>query len=134
MSVEIRVLDDPDRVCAELLVEAAQTGRHLVLTGGSGPKPAYGHAVQQPEAWAGARLWFSDERCVPPDDERSNYGMVDATVLGPIASAGVAIGFSRRMLGELGPEQVALENERVLAELGGGVETIRFDPDAATRL
>ena len=26
-------------------------------------------------------MWFGDDRCVPPDDERSNYRMADAARL-----------------------------------------------------
>ena len=35
--------------------------------------------------WRGATLWFGDERCVPPDDERSNYGMAKEALLDQIA-------------------------------------------------
>lgn len=127
MSVDIQVLEDPDGACAELLLAAASTGGHVVLTGGSGPRAAYAQAAQQPDAWAGARLWFTDERCVPAEDELSNYGMVNATLLEPIAAAGVAIGFGRRILGELGPEPAAREYEQALAELGGGRGNIQFE-------
>jgi len=127
MSVEIRVLEDPNRACADWLVEAAETGGHVVLTGGSGPHLAYAQAAERPQAWAGARLWFSDDRAVPPDDANSNFAMVNATLLEPIAAAGVAIGFCRRVLGELGPEQGALEYEQALAELGGGQGKISFE-------
>ena len=127
MSVEIRVLENPDEVCAELLLEAAQTGGHVVLTGGSGPKASYAQGAQQPRAWAGSRLWFTDERCVPPDDELSNYAMVNATLLEPVAAAGVAVGSCRRILGELGPDRGPLEYEWALAELGGGPGAIEFE-------
>jgi 6-phosphogluconolactonase len=119
VTVQIEILDDPDLTCAELLVEAARSGGHVVLTGGSGPQAAYAHAAQQPQAWAGARLWFTDDRCVPPDDEVSNFGPIKAALLDPVAAAGVEIGFCRRVLGELGPEQGALDYEQALAELGG---------------
>ena len=119
MSVDIQVLDDPDATCAELLLDAARGGGHVVLTGGSGPSAAYAACARQPQAWAGARLWFTDDRCVPPEDRLSNFGMVKAALLDPVAAAGVEIGFCRRMLGELGPREGADEYERALAELGG---------------
>jgi 6-phosphogluconolactonase len=127
VTVQIEILDDPDLACAELLVDAARSGGHMVLTGGSGPKSAYARAAQDPQAWAGARLWFSDERCVPPDDELSNFGTVKSTLLDPLAAAGVELGFCRRMLGELGPEQGALEYEQAMAEHGGGPGKIEFE-------
>jgi 6-phosphogluconolactonase len=119
VTVQVEILEDPDLICAELLVEAARSGGHVVLTGGSGPQAAYAHAAQRAQAWAGARLWFTDERCVPPDDEVSNFGSVNAALLDPVAAAGVEIGFCRRVLGELGPERGALDYEDALAELGG---------------
>jgi 6-phosphogluconolactonase len=129
VTVQIEILDDPDLACAELLVEAARSGGHMVLTGGSGPQAAYAHGAQQAEAWAGARLWFTDERCVPPEDEVSNFGAVKAALLDPVAAAGVEIGFCRRMLGELGPERGALDYEQALAELGelGSPTQISFE-------
>jgi len=119
MSIDIQVLDDPDGATAELLVDSARSGGHVVLTGGSGPNAAYAQAAQQPQAWAGARLWFTDDRCVPPDDELSNFGVIKGVLLDPIAAAGVELGFARRVLGELGPEPGAREYEQALAELGG---------------
>src|SRR5215469_13649444 len=111
MSVDIQILDNPHDATAELLVGAARSGGHVVLTGGSGPTAAYKQAAQQPQAWAGARLWLTDDRCVPPDDEVSNFGMIKAALLDPVAAAGVEIEFARRVLGERGPEQGALEYE-----------------------
>src|SRR5205085_376012 len=32
------------------------------------------------QAWSGAGIWWSDERCVPPDDERSNFGLAQRTL------------------------------------------------------
>ena len=46
-------------------------------------------------------LWFGDERCVPPDDERSNYGMVRDRAAGPAHGARCRPCGAWR--GELGP-------------------------------
>ena len=115
---ELRIVDDPAQVCADELVAAARAGGHLVLTGGSTPKLAYEIAARTPEAFAGAKLWFGDDRCVGPDDERSNYRMAKLALLDPVAAAGVEIDFCRRILGELGPDQGAEDYERALAEHG----------------
>jgi 6-phosphogluconolactonase len=66
-------------------------------------------------------LWFSDERCVPPEDERSNYGMVRESLLEALGD--VASPMVHRMRGELGPAEGAEEYERQLREAG----TPRFD-------
>ena len=80
MAVEIEILDDPARACAAMLVGIAAGGGHIVLTGGSTPRAAYGEFVEAIRTVGiditRCTMWFSDERCVPPEDERSNYGMV----------------------------------------------------------
>jgi 6-phosphogluconolactonase len=127
VSIEIQVAEDPARVCADMLIAAARGGGHVVLTGGSTPKAAYELAAKTPEAWAGARLWLTDDRCVAPDDELSNYALVKTALLDPVAAAGVEIGFCRRVMGELGPEQGAADYEQALAEQGGGAPGPEFE-------
>src|SRR3954464_10115284 len=58
--------------------------------------------------WAGAHVWFSDERCVPPDDERSNYRLVKETLLDPLGDTGPEV---HRIKGELGPDAGADDYE-----------------------
>jgi 6-phosphogluconolactonase len=113
VSVRLEVVDDPAAVCAELLVESAAAGGHVVLTGGSTPRAAYQQAAQSAGAWEQAKLWFGDERCVPPDDERSNYGMVQETLLSRIRPSEV-----HRIQGELGPDVAADAYEQELTQSG----------------
>jgi 6-phosphogluconolactonase len=128
MSIEIQVVDDPAQVCADALSVAAATGEHVVLTGGSTPKHAYELAAsQEPQSWRGAKLWFSDDRCVPPDDELSNFKMVKESLLDPLERTGVEVEFCRRIFGERGYEEGALEYERDLEHVGGGPGAIRFE-------
>lgn len=120
MAVDIEVVDDPGRACAAILVGVAAGGGHIVLTGGSTPRAAYGEFAQAVRAVGvdvtGCTMWFCDERCVPPDDERSNYGMARTAMfepLGPRSSPEV-----HRMKGELGPDRGAEEYERELRDAG----------------
>jgi 6-phosphogluconolactonase len=115
MSVTLEVLENPADACATALRDAAAPGAHIVLTGGSTPRAAY-EAVDK-EVWEGVTLWFGDERCVPPDDERSNYRMVRETLLDPVAAAGGAPAV-KRMEGELGPDAGADAYERLLNDAG----------------
>ena len=62
-------------------------------------------------------LWFGDERCVPPDDERSNYLMVKAALLDPLAASGDAPAV-QRIKGELGPVAAADDYEAELRAAG----------------
>jgi 6-phosphogluconolactonase len=71
--VNVRVEDDPAGVVAQMLREAA--GGQVVLTGGSSPQRAYELAADAD--WSGTTVWFSDERRVPFDDERSNWLMAE---------------------------------------------------------
>ena len=110
MNADIRVSDDPAREAAELLVAA---GGHIALTGGSTPRAAYERAAAMREDWSGVDFWFTDERCVPPDHEHSNFGMADRALLSRIAGATV-----HRMRGELGPEEGAAAYESEFDEFG----------------
>src|SRR5512143_3276393 len=52
---------------------------HLALSGGSTPRALYrclgAPPMRQQLDWGRVHLWFSDERCVPPDHADSNYRM-----------------------------------------------------------
>jgi 6-phosphogluconolactonase len=115
---DLRVVEDPASACAEELLQVAGAGGDIVLTGGSTPRSAYELAARSPERFEGARLWFGDERCVGPDDERSNYRMVREALLDPLAAGGVELDFCERMAGELGPDEGAARYEQALAQRG----------------
>jgi 6-phosphogluconolactonase len=106
---EVHVTDDPAAAAAERL--AAAEG-HVTLTGGSTPRSAYERVAAQRPDWSGVQIWFTDERCVPPDQEHSNYGMTKAALLDRIEGAQV-----HRMQGELGPHDGAAAYERELGEV-----------------
>jgi 6-phosphogluconolactonase len=121
MSVELEVLDDPARAAAAMLVGAAVGGGHAVLAGGSTPRAAYQEFVQAVRSVGasldGTTFWFGDERCVPPDDQRSNYLMVKESLLDPLAEIGQHP-VVRRMKGELGPHEAADDYEATLRDAG----------------
>src|SRR4051812_9994918 len=97
-----------------MLVEAASGGAQIVLTGGSTPKRAYETAAQAGADWSRATVWFSDERCVPPDDGRSNFRMADEALLGRLDEA--VRPTVMRMQGELGPDAGATAYEASVRE------------------
>src|ERR1700742_2175111 len=115
--MEIRVLDDPAAPVVEILLDAAQAGGHIVLTGGSTPKRAYEACARADVDWSGATLWFSDERCVSPEDPRSNFGMVDGALVGRLQKdVRPAV---MRMEGERGPDIGAANYEALVREHAG---------------
>src|SRR5215210_2275672 len=97
---QISVVEDPGAAVEERLSAVAQEGGHLVLTGGSTPRRAYGLAAERDADWSRATVWFSDERCVPPDDENSNFGMADRALLSRLSRPPRVM----RIEGELGHE------------------------------
>jgi len=110
VNADIRVLDNPAQEAAQLL--AAASGQ-LALTGGSTPKAAYELAAELRQDWSGVDFWFTDDRCVPPDHEHSNFGMADRALLSRAEGATV-----HRMRGELGPDEGAAAYEAELDEFG----------------
>jgi 6-phosphogluconolactonase len=78
---KIEVVEDPASRVADMLCEQAAAGGDIVLTGGSTPQAAYELAAARDVDWSSTRVWFGDERCVPPDDQRSNHRMAAAALL-----------------------------------------------------
>jgi 6-phosphogluconolactonase len=105
------VTDDPAGAAVELLASA--TG-HVCITGGSSPREAYERVAERRPDWSGVDVWFTDERCVPPDHEHSNFRMADEALLSRVSGATV-----HRMKGELGPQQGAADYEREYEAAGG---------------
>jgi 6-phosphogluconolactonase len=103
-----------------MLVGAAVRGGHIALAGGSTPKAAYGEFVTAVKAvgvdLSATTFWFGDERCVAPDDERSNFRMVKESLLDPLGDDCRAK--VRRIKGELGPVSAADDYERQLRDEG----------------
>lgn len=120
MSVEIEVVEDPAQTCAAMLLSAMLHGGDVVLTGGSTPRAAYEQLARSIRSeggdLSGTTVWFSDERCVSPDDELSNYRLVKQALLDPLAD--LTAPAVQRMHGELGPEKGADAYERELRDAG----------------
>jgi 6-phosphogluconolactonase len=125
--VSIEILPDAEALAlraADLFALAAQEaaaarGRFAVaLSGGETPRALYRMIARQQFSqkipWRRVQLYWGDERCVPPEDAASNYGMArDAFIRHvPIAAENV-----HRVLGEQPPAQAALAYEKELRAL-----------------
>src|SRR3954447_7559265 len=100
-----------------MLAEAARAGQHISLTGGSTPRIAYEQAAALEEDWSRATLWWGDDRCVPPDDELSNYRLAKEAPPDRLPLGGAPV--VHRLAGELGPHAGADDYESQLrAEFG----------------
>jgi 6-phosphogluconolactonase len=86
--MRLQVVDTPEdaaRAAAEELAEVARAGGHIALSGGSTPKRAYELAAELEQDWSRATVWWADERCVPPDDARSNFRLAREALLDRLA-------------------------------------------------
>src|SRR5262245_708841 len=107
---ELHVLDDPERAVAELLAETALHGASVALTGGRSVGRAHEQAAALQPDWSRVDLWWGDERCVPPEDERSNFALAQRTLLAKLERPPEL----HRIRGELEPELAALEYDEAL--------------------
>ena len=127
--MELRVFPDAEEVAsvvADELVAVARTGGSLVLTGGSSPGRAYELAAEREPDWSMASLWWGDERCVPPDDERSNYRLAREKLLDRLDAAPREV---QRIHGELDPEEAAREYDELLAPVRLDLVLLGIGPD-----
>jgi 6-phosphogluconolactonase len=83
---------------------AARGNFSIALSGGNTPKPVYEALAGKPLDWRQIHLFFGDERCVPPDDPRSNYHMAKAALIDRVA---IPPGNIHRMRGEDEPNAAA---------------------------
>jgi 6-phosphogluconolactonase len=92
-------------IATEAREAIAARGRFsIALAGGNTPRPVYEQLASADLDWTRVVVAFGDERCVPPDDPRSNYLMAKAALLdrAPIPAANVL-----RMRGEDPPDEAA---------------------------
>jgi 6-phosphogluconolactonase len=122
MRPEVRVSDQLTEDAATLLAEAAGRGGHVVITGGSTPKDAYNRVTEMGADWSGTEIWFSDERCVGPEHEQSNFKMANEALLSKIDARAV-----HRMQGERGPDDGSSEYAKELEAVFGPDVVPQFD-------
>jgi 6-phosphogluconolactonase len=100
----------------------------VVLAGGATPRALYRLLAESPYRekvpWGKTLFVFGDERCVPPDDEASNYGMVHDALLAPLEIPEYRV---LRMKGEQTPTEAARRYEVRLGDLFLNLPKRRFD-------
>ena len=139
--VELVRCSDAEEVAAVVgdeLAGAARSGGAVVLTGGRTPGRAYQLAAELEPDWSAATLWWGDERCVPPEDELSNFRLARENLLDRIEAPPREV---QRIRGELGAVEAALEYDEllrgarldyVLLGLGADGHTASLFPDQPT--
>jgi 6-phosphogluconolactonase len=132
VGLDLIVVDDAEaasRRVGELLAEAAHGGGHIALSGGTSPELAHETAVRLQPDWRRVELWWGDERCVPPDDERSNYAMAKRTLLDRAEVPPAAV---HRIRGELDPDAAAAEYDEALRAVRLRMNILGVGPDGHT--
>ncbi len=141
IQVEYRVYDGADalsRAAAEYILEntraavAARGRARVAISGGSTPKRTFDLLANPAEPflkampWEQIEIFWVDERCVPPDNQESNYRMTREALLErvPLKPENVF-----RMEGELAPELAAARYETTIRGQFRleGAEAPRFD-------
>lgn len=113
------------RVAVLIVREAAMAVRErgrftLALAGGRTPLAMYARlASDSGMPWAHAHLFWSDERCVPPDHADSNFGAAAGVLLSRVSIPPEHV---HRIRGEAEPHGEARRYESVLREI------VRGDP------
>ncbi len=136
--MELRIFKEYDALstaAADIFVRAGMDaigarGHFLVaLSGGNTPSGLYRTLASEPYRnqvdWQNTFVFWGDERCVPPDDDGSNYHQADETLLShvPIPRENI-----HRVKGELIPYEAATAYAQTLKEFADSeLQWPRFD-------
>ncbi len=125
-TTEVKIYPKPKKVAKRVALEirrlvlSANSDRFdIALSGGTTPKKLFKSLVDQYKnilPWERIHFWWGDERCVPPDDDQSNYKMTFDTLFSKIEIPADNI---HRIRGEKTPEE---EAERYAAEIADNLE------------
>ena len=119
---------------AEFILQHARTALaernqfRIALSGGNTPRPVYAELARigRDLPWDRVFFTFGDERCVPPDDEQSNFRMARETLFVPAAVPDKSIA---RLRGEIDPQIAAQEYEDGLGLLAAQRGELVFQHD-----
>jgi len=100
-----------------------------VLTGGGTPKRAYELAALEEGDWSRVELWWGDERCVPPEDERSNYRLAKEALLDRLERQPRTV---HRIAGEDDPAKAASAYEEEVRDVTFDLVLNGLGPDGHT--
>jgi 6-phosphogluconolactonase len=119
----VRIFDTPyelaEKFAEEIVKVAAKAGKAscIALSGGSTPELLYsilGSHYSNSVDWSNVHFFWGDERCVPPDDPESNFGMTQRTLFKRIIIPEPNI---HRILGENEPSGEAVRYSREIENI-----------------
>jgi 6-phosphogluconolactonase len=138
MRLEIKIFLKPNDIAnriaeeiKDIVFENAKRGlaTFIALSGGNTPIVLFnilsGNYYRKRIDWDNLHLFWGDERCVPPGDEQSNFGMVKNCLLDKISMPDKNI---HRIIGENNPEdEVKRISEEIKSTVPDTVNFPRFD-------
>ncbi len=117
---------------------------HLALSGGSTPQALYQRLITDPAyrllPWSDTHLWIVDDRCVPLEDERSNFRMIRDLIVNhvnmpashvhpmPVMEPGGDERYERDLRASLSPPSVENRLDYVLLGMGNDAHTASLFP------
>lgn len=93
MNLEIKIFLQPEDIAvqiageiSDLIQRNSDNGRNtfIAISGGNTPKVLFKELAEnfsEKIDWTRLHIFWGDERCVPPDDDQSNYGMTKQLLL-----------------------------------------------------
>lgn len=120
---EVKIFSKPKKVYRAVANEifrftqqSQQTRFDIVLSGGNTPKKLFrilGDDFTASIPWNRIHFWWGDERCVPPDDENSNFKTANDSLFSKISIPKKNI---HRIKGENDPEEEAIRYNHEIEE------------------
>lgn len=100
----------------------------IALSGGNTPRPVFAELARigRDLPWERVFITFGDERCVPPEDEESNYRMARESLLSPASVPDRSVA---RMRGEIEPTLAAQDYQDQLEVLAAQTGELIFRHD-----
>ena|ERR1051326_1087005 len=125
--MSVRWFTSPDaagaaEACAHYVVnvlEEALSGQEFAtfaVSGGTTPRLLFGNLVRSKLRWDRVHLFWVDERCVPPADPASNYGLTEECLIRP---AKIPHRQVHRICGEMTPKTAAARYSEDIREFFG---------------
>lgn len=124
MNKNIKIFDSPESLAQLLAIDLMQEINSsskdffLAISGGSTPKILFKELSNPPFKeklnWSKVQIFWCDERCVPPEDSDSNYGMTKNILLDHINIPSENI---HRIIGETHPEKEAVQYAKEIEKI-----------------
>ncbi|HEX4055678.1 MAG TPA: 6-phosphogluconolactonase [Tepidisphaeraceae bacterium] len=112
-AVAVAAADQIARVAGDAIANRGDFS--IALSGGSTPKTLFqllaGESYAKCIDWKNWRIYFGDERCVPPDHPDSNFRMASEALLDRVP---IPPDHVHRMKGEIDPQRAATEYGQLL--------------------